>query len=682
MEFRSHFVREVHAGDEDALKKIVDLADRNRATLGLMPRSVFGDLAGQGCLLAVEDEHGAIAGYAMFALARGRVRLIHLCVAEAHRGRGVAEALVRGISASHPDTAGIVLKCRRDYEATKVWPALGFENKNEVPGRGRDHAPLVVWWRSHNLPDLLNTDTTDDEAMVVAIDHNVFIDLAIDPTREGAEESQVLLADWLLGQIVLKVTRESSNEIGRLSDDSERRRQRAGLSSFAALEYDAAKEDEIRDAWRDAVGPVEPEHASDSNHVVSAAAGRARVFVTRDEELIGRFAGPAADLFGLRIIRPSEVITHLDELENADRYRPADFRGTRYRVAVCGTGAAGRLSEFLDMPGGERRADYQRLLRRIEADPNAEQLWVQDPREDVVAAWAEVVSPGETVLEVPFLRIRPCLQVAPTLARAVVHRLRRSALKRSLTAVRVSDQRAPQVVRAALSEDGFVPLDDALVAGVLDVRSTSALLQAAANHLLRSWLEEAVVAGAESPQRVLELERAVWPAKLLDTDLSNYIVPIRRQWASELLGFDDQLLHRPDPLGISREHVYYRSPLNNPQSPARLVWYVSDTTSRGVGAVVAVSHLTAVEVDSPEVLYRRYQRLGVYSRDDIASSARNGVATALRFVDTEVFARHVRLEELREMAGARRLGSIQSPTMIDSTLFGMIYRSGTGREDA
>lgn len=682
MESRSHLVREVNSGDEDALKHIVDLADKNRATLGLIPRSVFADLAGQGCLLAAEDEHGAIAGYAMFALARGRVRLIHLCVSEGHRGRGVAEALVRGISSSHPDMAGIVLKCRRDYEANKVWPALGFEYKNEVPGRGKDRAPLVVWWRSHNLPDLLNTDTTDDEAMVVAIDHNVFIDLAIDPTREGAEESQVLQGDWLRGQIVLKVTRESSNEIGRLSDEAERRRQRVGLSSFPPLEYDAAKEDEVRDAWRNAVGPVEPEHSSDSNHVVSAAAGRARVFVTRDEELIARFAGPAADLFGLRIIHPSEVITHLDELENADRYRPADFRGTSYSVSVCGAGASGRLSQFLDMPGGERRADYQRLLRRIEAAPNVEQFWVQDAHEDVVAAWAEAASPREPVLEVPFLRIRSPLQLAPTIARAVVHRLRRSALERSLTAIRVSDQHVARVVRAALSEDGFVPLDDALVAGVLDVRSTSALLEAAANHLLGGWLEEAVVDGTQSQQRVLDLERTVWPAKLLDTDLPNYIVPIRRQWASELLGFDHSLLHRPDPLGISREHVYYRSPLNNPQSPARLAWYVSDTTPRGVGAVVAVSHLTAVEVDSPEVLYRRYQRLGVYSRNDIAHSTRNGVATALRFVDTEVFDRHVRYEELREMAGARRLGSIQSPTMINSTLFGKIYRSGTGREGA
>lgn len=682
MESASLTVKRVSPRDEEILEAVVDLADKNRATLGLMPRSVFSDLAGQGCLLAAEDERGLVAGYAMFALARGRVRLIHLCVSEAHRRRGVAAALVRKISASHPDTAGIVLKCRRDYDATAAWPALGFETKNEVPGRGKDRAPLMVWWRSHNLPDLLNTEASDDEAIVVAIDHNVFIDLAVDPEREGARESQLLQADWLAGQIVLKLTHESSNEINRLSDESGRKRQRAALSKFQALEYDAAHEDEVRDSWRATVGRVDPEDSSDCNHIISAAAGGARVFVTRDDTLIRRFAEPANDLFGLRIMRPSEVITHLDEIANADRYRPVDLHGTSYTVSAWGIGAAAALGEFLDMPSGERRVDYRRLLQQIAADPDVEQFSVRDPKEKALAAWAVKANPRESVLEVPYLRVRPSLAVASTFARVITHLLRRMALERSLTAVRVSDAHASGVVRAALSEDGFVSLDRAHVAGVLDVRSTHALLASAANHLLGDRIRLAVSAVSGSPHVVLDLERSLWPAKLLDTDMPNYIVPIRRQWASELLGFDDALVQRSAPLGISREHVYYRSPRLNPTSPARLAWYVSDTSPRGVGAIVAVSHLTAVDVDTPEDLYRRYQRLGVYSRRDILHIARDGVATALRFVDTEILRHHLPYEELRRMAPDRRLPTLQSPTMINSTLFGMIYRSGTGREGA
>jgi len=69
----------------------------------------------------------------------------------------------------------------------------------------------------------------------------------------------------------------------------------------------------------------------------------------------------------------------------------------------------------------------------------------------------------------------------------------------------------------------------------------------------------------------------------------------------------------------------------------------------------------------------------VYSIKDVQASERRGLASALRFVDTEVLPNRVSLERLRTLDGGSLTSTLQSPTMITSDLFGALYREGTGR---
>jgi GNAT superfamily N-acetyltransferase len=673
-------VTEVGPGDEGLLAEVVELGNRNRGMLGLMPKGAFPEFAARGSLLAAHVD-GQFVGYALYEVARQRVRLTHLCVDEKSRAGGVARALVDEISRKHHDLAGILATCRSDYPADGLWPVLGFQARHERRGRGKDGATLIHWWRDHGLPDLFTT-TVSDEDVVVAIDHNIFIDLAIERQRPGAEESQALEADWLAGRIQLAVTSETPNEIRKNPDERERQRHRARLERFGKLNYTPADHDRVKAAWDQAVTAPRLKDAEDCRHIISAAAGGARIFVTRDEDLISRYAVHAADALGLQILRPPDLIVHLDEVADASKYRPVDLQGTELSVGVYGSDADKALVGFIDHAGGERKNAYARTLRSIAVDPTARRQWVRDASGRALAAWAtRRVSDGRS-LEVPLFRIDRKVPVSATLARLLALEIKQQTLRASRSLVRITDPHLAPNVRAGLLTDGFRPVGEAgeLQCAVLDVRSKEEALRIAdADHPMHEHVR-AGVGAARTVEQVASLERSLWPAKLLDTDLETWIVPIRPTWSTDLLGTEQTLLHRPDLLGLSRELVYYHAPHNNPTVPSRILWYSSGSGRQRVGAAVAVSQLTAVDTDTPERLYRRYQHLGVYALSDVRAVAHNGRASALKFVDTEILGRYIPYERLKQLAGGHRLTTLQSPVRISSSLFGQIYQEGTGRD--
>ncbi|WJY41155.1 GNAT family N-acetyltransferase [Streptomyces sp. P9-2B-2] len=80
------------------LDAVIALGDRYTRFLGLVtPPAYLKHAEDGGLLAAVEDEE--VVGYALFGLPKRNhyVRLAHLCVAEEHRGRGIARLLVEAI---------------------------------------------------------------------------------------------------------------------------------------------------------------------------------------------------------------------------------------------------------------------------------------------------------------------------------------------------------------------------------------------------------------------------------------------------------------------------------------------------------------------------------------------------------------------------------------------------------
>jgi GNAT superfamily N-acetyltransferase len=669
----------VRPEDAELLDAVIRLADANRKYLGLMPKGAFVDLSGQARLLAATIG-GQLAGYALYDVARGRVRLVHLCVAGGYRRRGVARALLVALTRRHSDLRGVSVKCRRDYPAATIWPTLGFQLMGETVGRGKGREVVDLWWLSHGLPDLFSSSGLDDSEMLVAIDHNVFLDLIRDRPGAGPDESRALESDWLQGLVRLAVTHETRNEIWRLPNQSDRDWQRSKVSRFHELNYRPEDEQQARDRLASAVGDIPEAEASDVRHLISAAAGGARVLVTRDDEFIARYGDVAAETLGLRILRPSDLVAHLDEVASAAKYRPVELQGTDFQVSAYGAEAGQELEEFLNHAAGERRAELRAHLRALAGERQTNGQWVRDPAGRVLAAWATRPLGGGRGLEVPLLRVRADESLGLTVGRLIVRSVKELALEHGSDLVQITDPYLPRQLLPDLADDGFARVEGSatLAAAIIDARTSDEAVTMLHGHPLADRAVAAIDASS-LPTQIAALERELWPLKLLDRPLQNYLVPIQPKWAERLLGFRPTLFSRPALLGLSRELVYYRSPRGNPKSPSRIAWYASGTGARRVGAVIAVSRLIDVEVDTPERLHRRNRQLGVWGLGDIRASARGGQASALRFADTELLHRPVSYERLMACARERRVGTLQSPTVIDPQLFGQVYREGTGR---
>lgn len=93
--------------DSPLLDAVIALGDANKATLGLIPREVYRQRAAGGTLLAAVIDTGVVVGYALYEIARGRVRLVHLCGDVAFRGRGAARLLVDHITEAHPGPVAV-----------------------------------------------------------------------------------------------------------------------------------------------------------------------------------------------------------------------------------------------------------------------------------------------------------------------------------------------------------------------------------------------------------------------------------------------------------------------------------------------------------------------------------------------------------------------------------------------
>jgi GNAT superfamily N-acetyltransferase len=458
--------------NSDDMSAVVKLADAHRSILGHMPWGALQSFAEQGRILAakVDDE---VAGYTLYDIARERVRVIHLCVAAEFRSRKVARALAEDLSARHQDLRGIFLKCRRDFPANQMWPSLGFELRAEVPGRGRESKPLCCWWRSHGHPDLFSEGVGDAETLV-AIDHNVFLDLITDRPGTGPEEARVLDSDWLRGAIRLAITRETHNEIDKNSSAEERARQRSVLGRFREMDYPPEREAEVRRAFDKRI-PSEQiplKDKPDVRHIISAAAGGARILVTRDEKMIERYAEAAAESLGLRVLLPSDFADHQDEVTSAARYRPVELQGTAYRVSDCGAETEPALLDFLDNAGGERKSVFKALLREQASDPNTHRRWVRDPTGRALAVWATRMESEERALVVPLLRVHAHEATGVTIGRRLLQSIKTEALDAGADRIWITDQHLHRGFVSDLEDDGFFQADDPprRVAAVLDAR--------------------------------------------------------------------------------------------------------------------------------------------------------------------------------------------------------------------
>ncbi|MFE7423110.1 PIN domain-containing protein [Rhodococcus sp. NPDC057529] len=512
------------------------------------------------------------------------------------------------------------------------------------------------------------------------IDANVFLDL------HGSEPNDDIVAIMagMEDRLQVLVTPELSNEINKNNNPAERGRLLAIAQSYPRLPVPASAVERYTREIIDRLGPVAREQdRSDLTHVAYALAAGVDVIVTRDRQARSRLADVARELGNIVLTSPANLVAVLDEREGKPSYSPEALHSTGYTLAEA-AGDGSELSDFINTAASERRHSYDTICEYLASQrPRSRRVIIRDPEGFPVALVGTV--PGATALEVQLARVRPCaLQVS--VATQLVGQLRHLAREHALDTIIVRDPHIHTVIYTALLEDGFHPFEGGLLAvtlnGVLTIDEVQIRLDAIKQRS-SSTEQDALMpllAAVQTPTqaKISAMERQLRPLRVSDAPIESWILSIKPGFATELFGYPPQLFERPTNLGMSREHVYYRGQQSGEIAPARILWYASEPEQK----LFAISTLIQVTDTTPDRAHRKFQRLGVYTHEQVRSKANDGSIRALRLADTELLKRPIPLPQLKQIA-AQHGQSLQlwSATRISSQLFtDLMEEAGCGDE--
>lgn len=606
------------------------------------------------------------------------------------RGRGapeegVAHRLIKTIREQHAHRLGIRAKCRRDYGLSGMWASLGFVPKGESVGRGKDREILDTWWLDLGHEDLF-TEAQSEALLVVTVDHSVFAGLHGAGSEQAVKESQALEAGWLADLIELAHTPQLLHAVRDVEKAEERRHQRAGLAGLRPLSPDTTAvsvrlAELVAAVRKESPGvPLAAEQRAHLRYVAETSCAGLQVLVTRDPGLAA-LADIAWGVARVKVVSPrwspcmwmnctrprctGQPISWAPPFPPRRSHPAAKGSWSPSSTRPTATGVPPSRSDWKRL-ATDGVLWHRELLRDGAGRPVALNVWAMDGR----------------TLNVAFLRTASH-PLGETLARQLLFMLKKLARERSAQAVRIADPYMSTAAKAAASSDGFIADESGFTAVLVDVCGSADAVSAVAAEIGSRLGRVMPALDPQVPPEIASMaERVWWPVKLIDSALPSFIAPIKPRWSTELFDVPAMLVPRADVLGISREHVYYRSSGHRGESvPARILWYVSKGTSGQQGKmVIGCSRLDEVIVDEPDTLFTRFEHLGVYGRADVRVAVGNsgsGKVMALRFSDTEIFPVPVTHSRLTGLARKLRLPlPLTSLSKISNALFQAVYEEG------
>ncbi|WP_052672451.1 GNAT family N-acetyltransferase [Aliterella atlantica] len=677
---------EVIDSNSPHLEAVITLGRTNAKTLGQMPQGAFLDYAANKCVVVALSPEEQCVGYLMYRISKHIACIAHLCVDKDWRGKHVAKQLINHLIEETKELDGIKLSCRRDYGLDKMWSSFGFTPRSEKPGRNKAGKLLTIWFLEHKRPKLLTllAEQAIGTKLCAAIDTNVFFDLDEDNTNRQVEDSKSLAADWLQSEVELCLTDEIDIEINRCADEIQRKKLRAFASNFTRLscsheEFQITCQ-ALEQYFFECCGRMAENEASDMRHLARAIAAKVQFFITRDRGILDK-----EDLiytkFNVLILRPSDLIIRLDELCREVDYQPIRLAGTSIEKRLVQAGQQKKLADsFLSYKNGETLSEFQHQLQRAIADPNCFECYVvRDEQEDPLAfiIYSRQL-PYE--LKIPMFRIRRNYKFSQTVISHLILLSIKIAAKENRQFTRITDEYLDESTVQTLIKDCFIRVENEWLRANLAVVKTALELS---NYLTQlpseletkfmkeeshfsntfkkqdySFCQQFATALSElttikDARLTTEIERCLYPAKIIDAEIPCFIIPIQPQWAENL--FDEHLARQNifganKEIALRREVVYYRSKLNSGElkAPGRILWYVSQNKKvKGyyqVQSIRACSRLDEIIIDTPKNLFRQFKRLGVYEFKNVFETANkdlNNQIMAVRFSDTELFSNPV-----------------------------------------
>ncbi len=661
------------AADLDAVD---ELMRRNSGTIGFLPLEALRDYLDKGLVLGAFAGDGNLMAYLLYAANRDRFRITQLCVAEDFRGQGLARQLLDALKDSAATQKLITLSCRNDFPAHNMWPTLGFVPIGEKPGRSREGHPLTLWRLILAADDQLELfrANASESVLDVVIDAQVFFDFD-EPGNDANRPSKVLISDFFADSVNLWYTDELLSEISRNPSGTEREAARLRTQEFLEAKYDPIAVDIFTESLNRILPSGTRSQRSDINHLAKSASSDIGVFVTRDRRILNK-ADEIANLVGLHVLSPTELVIRLSELSETHPHEPVRVSGLNLQWR--------RFSpeEFSNFP-------FDRFLKQGEAlgrlrdrvssllsdsEPHdVEVLWLGD---ESVALRGLAYETNRT-LTVTLGRIRAASDGA-LFGRFLISDAVYRAAKMGLEMINLDISSIPTDPIQGLSDMGFRRHGSQFVRfcfiRCLGREETLEKIGELCPEVVDSFRNDSLS----------ELERSCSPLSV-SSDQNYFLIPIREGYAINLIDRERaaQDLFGGNPEVLLRwDNVYYRAAThhNMLNVPARILWYISGDR----GEIAYISRLDEVVIDTPKELFRRFRRFGTLEWADLYEMCGRNIDTnlmALKFSHTFPLDRSVPLNEIWEVFDEDGVGrSVQAPTRLPESTFRKLIERGYPEE--
>jgi len=682
------------------LEKVIALGRSNAKTLGHMPRGGFLDYAYKQQIFVALSPNEECVGYLLYGVCEQIATIYHLCVDKDWRRKNIAKHLLSNIIAETKHLYAIKLSCRRDYNIDNIWSSHEFKPIGEKIGKNKQGLPVTIWVLNHKQPDLLTiiNNLSISSKPLAVLDANVFFDLDKDNTLRQIEDSEALLADWLQSEVELCLTDEIHVEINRHQDPKVRQRLRNFASYFRFLQNNQEEFQIVYKSLRKYFpDELTDNDESDLKHLAKTITGKANFFITRDGGILAK-EEIVYDKYNISVFRPSDLIIQLDQIRREADYQPVRLSGTSFSKCLIKSGQQDMLiDKFLCRNKGEKRVEFQKKIRESVVQTNKFECFViWDEQKDPLAL---IVYNRNMVheLEISLLRVKKDYNLSFTILRHLLLFSIKTSAKENRMFTRIADDFLEDFTIRALIKDNFINSGKNWIRANISFIGTVYQVSNYLNNIIRNLGEQYHYCLdfinvlnkpniAEDVTLISEIERNLYPLKIIDAETPNFIIPIKPKWAENLFdeGLANQGIFGADKnIALQREVVYYRSIKNQGglKAPGRILWYVSQDNNRKtyceVKAIRACSRLDEIIIDTPKNLFRQFRRLGVYKFDNLVKMVNNDLNTkimALRFSDTELFTSPIPLEEIRKIINKK--DPLASPRKISAKAFEELYNRG------
>ncbi|MGL4498422.1 MAG: GNAT family N-acetyltransferase [Planktothrix sp.] len=691
------------------LETVIALGDAHKKTLSFFPKGAFQDHASRRQIIVAIDSNKRCVGYLLYGKAEtcDRITLKHLCVAESHQGMGIARKLVDLLKEETKEYSGIGLTCRRDYEVSEMWPKLGFVWSHDKQAKTSGKTNAFWWLENKHLPLVYAaTQKQLEKTLSAVIDRNIFFELA-NPETLDKTDSRFLLTDWLQADVTMCLVDEIFNDITAINSDQERKRLRKFAENFMILTSESSKVDSVLSELKKITNNYS---LLTLRYLAKCITSESRLFITTNLQLLDGVAEKIYEKFKVSIITPQELIIKIDYLRQKFYYEPASIAGTNLiEKAVQSSEIYFLVDSFYSSIEEQSKAEFQQLLRWYVAEPTRFECKVVLGKNNIpIILYVydnNKKKSQEYELEIPVLRIANNT-LGKTLGNTLIRHILLKATSKSAFNnqffTRITDCFLDDLVKIAIQEDNFTTVNNGWIKVNLAVAETAAELSDRLNSLASNLGEEyyfcsQIAKGLKKltltmdRKLMLRIERYLWPAKIIDAQIPNFIIPIKSTWARELFDYDlasKYLLYNTTELSINREAVFYKSTKGGskhlkPGVSGRILWYVSKDNDGGyceneVKCIRACSILDDVVVGKPKELYQRFKIFGVYTLKDLMDIVRNDEnqdIMALKFSETEVFNNPIQLDQVRQILQKEK-ETMQSLRYININDFHRIYSLG------